>query len=369
LTQVRDQALNSIVYASASSLRFGSLLDSQYRRVTSIIEASLGFHANSLTGAMERMATQITADAWVKNMSWPFVDLTSFEVIAAATREQSGAELVQLVPIVVRGSADRWAAHSLKLFGKWFNESKEAVLTRKDTELLVTDYRPGAPLPYIFDVNVRDGEAEFRPSKNNSNSDFFLPIFAQSPPPFSPLIVHYNYLSETPADTFGAATGAREGVFANFSEIQGQIGYGVRESDHEQYHEKLVAWDRTKPAKDNPHSLFYFPIFKDTFGYRQKVTKMDRRRLRGSSGHYSDPLLQSPVVGYLVAMVAWDRYVANLLPSGVRGIKAILSNTCNQTYTYDLNGKRVREPFGLDESLFTLSHTAAFLSGIFRGCR
>jgi hypothetical protein len=286
---------------------------------------------------MERMATQLTADAQGKNLTWPMVDLTSFEVIGAAAREQSGAELIQLTPIVTRSVADKWAEHSLELFETWYEESKATVLTRKDSELLVTDYLPGRPLPYIVDLNQSSGDAAFVPAMENTNNEVFLPIFAQSPPPFSPLSLNFNIITVTPVEPFGAAAGAREGVFAKVTELGGTIGYSIRKEDHEQYHEKLVAWDRRQPAEDNPHSVFYFPIFEHVFGYKQKFYQSHESADANPTG--SLPL--SRVVGYLVSVVAWDRYVANLLPTGMDGITAVLSNNCNQTYTYFLDGKTV----------------------------
>jgi hypothetical protein len=286
---------------------------------------------------MERMATQLTADAQGKNLTWPMVELTSFEVIGAAAREQSGAELIQLVPIVTRRVAEKWAEHSLNLFGSWYEESKATVLTRKDSELLVTDYLPGAPLPYIVDLNRSSGDAAFVPATENTNNEFFLPIFAQSPPPFSPLSLNFNIITVAPAEPFGAAAGAREGVFAKVSELGGTIGYAIRKEDHELYHERLVAWDRRNSAEDNPHSVFYFPIFEHVFGYKQKMYQSQEANRNLALG--SLPL--SRIVGYLVSVVAWDRYVANLLPSGVDGITAVLSNSCNQTYTYYLDGSTV----------------------------
>ena len=46
----------------------------------------------------------------------------------------------------------------------------------------------------------------------------------------------------------------------------------------------------------------------------------------------------SPVVGAVGGAFAWDASLRFLLPEGVDGIVAILSNDCNQTFTYLLNG-------------------------------
>lgn len=50
----------------------------------------------------------------------------------------------------------------------------------------------------------------------------------------------------------------------------------------------------------------------------------------------NDP--DSPIVAILGGGIAWDFALRNLLPEGVRGISAVIRNTCNQSYTFDLDG-------------------------------
>jgi hypothetical protein len=47
------------------------------------------------------------------------------------------------------------------------------------------------------------------------------------------------------------------------------------------------------------------------------------------------------VVGYIFSVVAWDNYLVDLLPEGVRGIIVVLRNHCDQSITYELSGKNV----------------------------
>lgn len=47
------------------------------------------------------------------------------------------------------------------------------------------------------------------------------------------------------------------------------------------------------------------------------------------------------MVGFLSATVSWDFLLDDLLPDGVTGILAVLRNSCNQTYTYRMEGKSV----------------------------
>ena len=44
------------------------------------------------------------------------------------------------------------------------------------------------------------------------------------------------------------------------------------------------------------------------------------------------------LVGYVAGVGLWDFYLSRLLPEGVKGVYAVLSNTCSQTVTYSING-------------------------------
>ena len=49
--------------------------------------------------------------------------------------------------------------------------------------------------------------------------------------------------------------------------------------------------------------------------------------------------LDSPVVGVISGPVAWDASLRNVLPEGVKGIRVIIRNNCNDTFTYEIEGK------------------------------
>jgi hypothetical protein len=312
-----------------------------------MIKDAVTFHVSNLNDAMERLASYVTSEAQSGNMTWPFITVRGFEVVGAAARLQSGVERVEFTPIVRRMDADKWAQHSAETFDLWFEESSRTVLSNRDSELTVSDYLPSPVIPFLYDMippqgNESKGEA-IMPSMNNSNAQFFVPISLQTPPPFASTTINFNVLSVGPCPHLGAATGAREGVFTGILNVSGTIGFSVREEDHERYHSNLVDWDKSLATSiENPHSLFARPIFQHVYGYKQA----------GGSEHSSDyslgdingtspPLGMSPVVGYLSAVIAWDRYFVSLLPQGVDGITAVLANDCHQEYTYFIQGDSV----------------------------
>jgi len=110
------------------------------------------------------------------------------------------------------------------------------------------------------------------------------------------------------------------GLFSYVSADQFQIDTVISREDHETYHASLVDWNKSSEnvsATNNPHSYIYEPVYKEINNDR------------------------SEVVGQLIAYLAWDKYMVDLLPDGVNNITVVLKNTCNQSYTYDVRGNSV----------------------------
>ena len=60
-----------------------------------------------------------------------------------------------------------------------------------------------------------------------------------------------------------------------------------------------------------------------------------------SSGQMGSSNAPFQVVGYLVGLVAMESYLFNLLPSGVKGITMVISNTCGEEHSFLLGEERV----------------------------
>ena len=50
----------------------------------------------------------------------------------------------------------------------------------------------------------------------------------------------------------------------------------------------------------------------------------------------------STVVGILSSTIYWHSYLKNILPLGERGLVAVFANTCNQSFTYEINGHEAK---------------------------
>jgi len=55
---------------------------------------------------------------------------------------------------------------------------------------------------------------------------------------------------------------------------------------------------------------------------------------------YRDLINKDEVVAVFTSGMAYDSYMANLLPDGIEGVDLVIKNTCNQIYSYALSGDR-----------------------------
>jgi hypothetical protein len=149
-----------------------------------------------------------------------------------------------------------------------------------------------------------------------------------SPPPYSPEVINYNFFSEDYIkEMFHTVLVARESVMSAVQSSRDSTDGSVTTTNTNMLLENHLKHEQpatTAPtAKDDqnlmhPHSILAQPIF---------------NRLKDES---------SSVSALLLAVIPWDRYVVGLLPEHVKGIYVVLRNSCNQSYTYKLDGSAVR---------------------------
>lgn len=109
-----------------------------------------------------------------------------------------------------------------------------------------------------------------------------------------------------------------EGVFSQVQDMSGLASQVVTPEEHAQSHQQYGSNVTAEDVNDHPHSFLLSPVF-DELGNPKAELK-----------------------GLLQSVVDWDRYLINLLPEGVNGVVCVLKNTCGQSFTYILNGNKVR---------------------------
>ena len=81
----------------------------------------------------------------------------------------------------------------------------------------------------------------------------------------------------------------------------------VSKDEHKGYH--------TDDSEDHPHTYSVYPFYR-------------------SAGNIS-----SELVSWAIAYFAWDQPLRNLLPFNVQGLLVVITNDCNATFSYLINGK------------------------------
>ena len=110
----------------------------------------------------------------------------------------------------------------------------------------------------------------------------------------------------------------RVSIFSMIVDLSSIASASVSDTDHTAIHAQFIKnMKNGTNAYDNPHSLLMVPVFE----------KLNDRK--------------SSIVGMIFGVVAWDRYLTDLLPEGTSGMHCILKNDCGQTYTYALDGTKV----------------------------
>lgn len=264
--------------------------------------------------AMADMAQTITTAAITAGQTFPFVRVPLFEVPAGQARSLSGVEMFSFNPIVTSAQRDSWDAFVPEQQG-WYEESKSILLTGSDAKLLQpTTYASGTALRGIIWRGTANGGFEEVPLPGP-----FAPVWQCSPPPFATDYINFDIFSEQYImDLLPALKKTRDGLVSAVNPTLSQLaGLAVSPKDHEAFHNQYVTSQVAGNAFQHPHSFHLQPVFE---------------------GINDDG---STLVGFLSAVIPWDRYVANLLPEGVNDIVAVLKNTCDQSFTYVLNGPRV----------------------------
>jgi hypothetical protein len=331
--------VTAILVSSAGTFIFlkndeESSFEESYNSFANTIGDAAEGHEHNLFSAMHSFSNTISAAAIATNSELPFVTVPTFEVLAAAARQQSGAELIIFSPKVQVDEVIRWNEYATANEW-WYEESQKLAISSSEGSLVQSDFAPGSPLPFLYETfQDENGNPSVMPAMNDPP---FYPVWQISPPPFSPSLIKANigvksdFLSCSKAVDF-----AREGLLGatSFSDVYGLSGLASKHEVHEDFHNKfmdssdmesvafhdkfMVSMDMdTDSAYTRPHTFFTQPIFREIFNDT------------------------SEVVGYIIAIIPWDLYFANLLPNGAKGIACVASNTCGQSFTYFLDGNNV----------------------------
>lgn len=269
-----------------------------------VANAAMGQQGN-IREAQATLGDAATAYAESTNATWPLFTLPKFEYYAGHARAQAGSEIATIFNFLDNkndpGVIDSFISYANETYEEWVEEGH--LIEHGNLDRL-------NPVAYKGFLSQRGPEG-FGPDR--LDRDYYMSMWTFSPPPTTYGVINWVINS---APDFHRLTDALLELNGNdmlVSAVRPYIGVPLvfTHEEHAAMHSQL----------GNGHSDVSHP---HSFAYRLLHKRMGD--------------VSSPVVGMVGVGFAWDASLRFLLPQGVDGVYAILQNTCNQTFTYELDG-------------------------------
>ncbi|CAJ1936918.1 unnamed protein product, partial [Cylindrotheca closterium] len=252
---------------------------------------------DDIRDACRTFSTVISDQAAETNQTWPFVALPNFESLAVNFRKISGTEIFTLFPTVTRANTDAWLNYADQQHVPMVKQShmlKYKTLDNLKEVGYKSYFQRASPNGFVPDID----------------RDVYHPTWQFSPPMFSYGALNWNVFS---LPDLGAVFDAVK-VLKNESLVSGVRPYAAAslsftDEEHARMHSEIEG-----SSTEFPHSFIYTPV------------------------HLDSQDSNSPIVAAIGAAMAWDFSLRTLLPAGVVGIQAVIKNSCNQSFTYEISG-------------------------------
>ncbi|CAB9530583.1 Receptor-type guanylate cyclase gcy [Seminavis robusta] len=260
-------------------------------------------------GVIDAFAESVTSDA---NHSFPYVTPPNY-----AFRAETAATLAQLffiifIPIVQKEQLETWNQYVQQNEQQWRVEGWAQVIGANPEDVNVTDVGFYPMPPQMMNFHNPNGPGPVQ--KVTPDHTLFYPVWCTWP---------LNPSSAANVDMYGDVD---HRVTIDTTLETGKPTFEVSHDYLDEETEKdgrygLLKSNRNFDYQDDPHALAWFPIF-DKFSYIDSNSDPDPPR----------------VSGLFLVIVYWRTYFDDLLPPGSDGIFVILENTCDQVYTYRVDG-------------------------------
>ncbi|CAB9507461.1 Receptor-type guanylate cyclase gcy [Seminavis robusta] len=249
--------------------------------------------------ALVTLATFVTTYAETNNLEWPFVLVPMFEASARNIFELCSTEYIGIQNGVPNEKVDRY----LEFIGANYEDHVKESHLFKYGNLNLLDTNTSLYRPY-FAKKAKEGTPLF-PKDDDDRDVYWVRGTMQSPPmrSYAPMI-NLNI----------ATIGNNLALYDSLVNLRYESLYStVRPftalpADE---HAKIHTGDA---GVLHPHTFVHHPIFE----------------------RVHDPT--SKIVSIITFTTAWDASMRNLLPDNVNGILCVIKNTCDQVFTYEVNG-------------------------------
>lgn len=256
-------------------------------------------------------------------LSWPLVTIPDFAAIGWTARQQMKAESIGLLPLVSNDVRSNWEDFVIEnqdwieFSRQWEREKEESQSSSSGSRKLRRINDDLEPIQtrndlFLGRTLIEEGEAtDF--SKGISNRIYTLsasgePIVDEGSGPFTPIwitspapphfsTINFNLLSHPLfQEAINNSIGSQHPVLSKVLNFDSKH-FTISDSGHHM----------------DPVSAFYYPVF--------DIISSDQT-----------------MVGLLASEVSWTRFFEGILPSSTLGIICVYKNSCDQEFTYRLDG-------------------------------
>jgi CHASE domain len=258
------------------------------------------FQSSNIYKTVAAFGTTIMSYAIEKNATWPFVQIPHYEHRGEDNDAISKALMIGISPLVTRENKEAYLNYTYNHQG-WIQEGLNVQCFTQDTECLAPERNIST-----YMTRLSDGVTGATIPQNEAGADVgpgqYAPMWQYAPIAADPSMVGFDTLSHP---TFYR-------VYYGMWETQKPVMSEV--VDLEFLYRGAIEEETNRPKSFLLHPLY--PYFED------KNTSFQR----------------DDIVGFIMAILPWDVYFANILPTGVSNIHLILHDTCDNDHTFELRG-------------------------------
>jgi hypothetical protein len=258
---------------------------------------------------LESFGVSLTSHALDAPFTWPFVDFPDFQVRGLLSNEETGAHTISINPLVLPKDLDAWSTFSVNHEG-WVAEAHahDRVVNQElyTVHHYETDYHHNESLrwnvtgitPFVWSYE----DDPYAPRQRVSKSLYYTPIWQRAPACDFTTQVNMDLRSYPPfTSVIDGMLAVNHPVFTNAVDAT----YLLTNYEH-----------RFDPAEQaEPHSYLLVPVY-DNLTYNRTA------------------------VAFLGAFLRWGTFFSDVLPRAEQGIFVVLESSCNQTFTYEIFGRK-----------------------------
>lgn len=266
---------------------------------------------------LERFSLSVTTEARATGQKWPFVTVSDFEGRARLAMSQVNALSLLIYQLVPSNQRQAWKDYTAKNAG-WKQDGIDFQLAGgySENSIVAPPVQAVGVPPLDFSSGIANDIYTF--------NERFENVVDESPGPWLPLwqnapaLAAMNSENANGLSLIGNEKGFEEALQHRKASLGLTSGADPTVFDPVTWIVTVLlqVWGRS--ANDNePIGYLFYPIIDD---------------------HEES----SPVVGVFSMFLHWGGLFVNLLPEDAVGVLAVFENTCNQKFTYRVDGSRAR---------------------------